>query len=50
MKELIGKCKCCSKEIYCLDGFFNGIHTEEKEIYCFECHEILILNKENPQS
>jgi hypothetical protein len=48
MKELVGKCKCCSKEIYCLDGFFNGIHTKEKEIYCFECYEE--KDKENPQS
>jgi hypothetical protein len=49
MKELIGMCKCCSKEIYCLDGFFNGIHTEEKEIYCFQCYENLTKKKENPQ-
>ncbi|WP_310362674.1 hypothetical protein [Neobacillus drentensis] len=48
MKELIGSCKSCNKEIHCLDGFFNGIHTEEKEIYCFECYEK--KDKENPQS
>jgi hypothetical protein len=45
LKEFIGTCKCCSKEIYCLDGFLNGIITEKKEIYCFECIE----KEENPQ-
>ncbi|MEH7075517.1 hypothetical protein [Neobacillus drentensis] len=50
MNELIGKCKCCCKEIYCLDGFFNGVHTEEKELYCFECHESLKVKNEKPQS
>ncbi|MDP4083821.1 MAG: hypothetical protein Q8934_04305 [Bacillota bacterium] len=39
MKELVGHCSCCGKEIFCLDGFFNGIHTDDKKIFCFECHE-----------
>ncbi len=39
MKELIGTCTSCSKEVFCLDGFFNGVHTDEKELYCFECYE-----------
>lgn len=48
MKELIGQCTSCLKEIYCLDGFFNGVQTEDHKIYCFECFE---SNKEeNPQS
>ncbi|MFJ5715787.1 hypothetical protein [Neobacillus sp. NPDC093127] len=50
MRELIGTCKSCDKEIYCLDGFFNGVITEEKENYCFECYEKLAKNDENPQS
>lgn len=40
MKELIGNCKVCSKPLYCLDGFFNGIHEAETEtMICFECAE-----------
>jgi hypothetical protein len=50
MKEWIGTCKCCAKDLYCLDGFFNGIVTEEKEIYCFECMEKVEETKVNPQS
>ncbi|WP_462411985.1 hypothetical protein [Neobacillus sp. Marseille-QA0830] len=49
MKEFIGNCSCCNKEIFCLDGFFNGILTETKEIYCFDCHETLKKKEENPQ-
>ncbi|ETI70042.1 hypothetical protein [Neobacillus vireti] len=50
MQELIGTCKCCEKEIFCLDGFFNGVKTKEKENYCFECYEKLSKTDENPQS
>ncbi|MBO0958213.1 hypothetical protein J1P26_00590 [Neobacillus sp. MM2021_6] len=50
MRELVGICKCCNKDIYCLDGFLNGILTEEKEIHCFECYENHKEEKENPQS
>lgn len=38
MRELVGSCTCCNKEIYCLDGFFNGVITKGKQIYCFDCH------------
>jgi hypothetical protein len=50
MKELIGACKNCGKDIFCLDGFFNGVITEKKEIYCFECNEGLKKTDKNPQS
>ncbi|MED3563339.1 MULTISPECIES: hypothetical protein [Bacillus] len=50
MRELVGTCKCCNKEIYCLDGFFNGIHTDDKKIYCFECYETAKKKEENPKS
>lgn len=50
LRELVGICKCCNKDIYCLDGFLNGVLTEEKEIHCFECYENLKEKKENPQS
>lgn len=50
MKELVGTCKTCGKDIYCLDGFFNGIHTKDQEIYCFDCYENMENKEENPQS
>jgi hypothetical protein len=39
LKELIGCCFICGKELYCLDGFFNGVILESKELICFECVE-----------
>ncbi|MCM3588766.1 hypothetical protein M3182_24245 [Mesobacillus maritimus] len=39
MKEHIGYCHQCGKEIFCLDGFFNGIHLNSKKILCFKCAE-----------
>ncbi len=39
MRELIGKCKCCQKEVYCMDGFFNGVVLENGEIVCFSCED-----------
>lgn len=39
MKELIGYCSICRKELYCLDGFFNGVILDNKELVCFECAE-----------
>ncbi|WP_261797552.1 hypothetical protein [Bacillus testis] len=39
MRELIGYCSQCQKEIFCLDGFFNGVMLDG-ELFCFECdHE-----------
>lgn len=47
MREFIGNCADCGKDLYCLDGFFYGILTKENNILCFDCHE----NREkNPQS
>lgn len=39
MQELVGKCKSCGKEIYCLDGFLNGIHTNDQQLICFDCEK-----------
>jgi hypothetical protein len=39
MKELVGYCTKCGKEIFCLDGFFNGVHLDGNQIYCFDCVE-----------
>ncbi len=49
MKEYIGCCLYCKKEIYCLDGFFNGVHTETKDLLCFDCFEKQEKQKEDPQ-
>jgi hypothetical protein len=49
MRELVGTCTCCGKDIFCLDGFFNGMISDKKEIYCFECYETK-EKEENPQS
>jgi hypothetical protein len=38
VKELVGSCNCCGKEIFCLDGFLNGVHKEGK-VLCFECEK-----------
>ncbi|EAR64536.1 hypothetical protein B14911_06998 [Bacillus sp. NRRL B-14911] len=39
MREPAGTCVQCGKTIYCLDGFFNGIITDDKKAICFECSE-----------
>ncbi|NHM29181.1 hypothetical protein [Neobacillus terrae] len=43
MRELVGSCSKCGKDLFCLDGFFAGVQTEDKKIICFDCNE----NKEN---
>lgn len=48
MKELVGYCSTCSKEIYCLDGFFNGVQSDDRKMYCFECFEES-THEEDPQ-
>lgn len=37
MREEVGKCSNCEKIIYCLDGFLDGMITENKILYCFSC-------------
>lgn len=49
VKELVGVCHTCRKDVFCLDGFLNGVYSDNKEIYCFACYEKLDLKKENPQ-
>lgn len=36
MRELIGQCEICHKDIFCLNGFLNGVH-KNNHLYCFEC-------------
>lgn len=38
MKELVGNCCTCKKEIYCLEGFLNGV-VSEQGLLCFNCHD-----------
>lgn len=40
MKELVGSCSECGKEIFCLEGFINGVVLEDKSgMKCFDCAE-----------
>ncbi|WP_257008220.1 hypothetical protein [Bacillus sp. FJAT-45350] len=39
MIENVGTCFHCKKNIYCLDGFFNGMKQEDGNIICFDCYE-----------
>ncbi|MGG1675197.1 hypothetical protein ACIFOT_05510 [Neobacillus sp. NRS-1170] len=50
MAELVGECAGCKKDIYCLDGFLNGVVTKDKEIFCFECIDSNDEKEKNPQS
>lgn len=36
MRELIGHCESCGREVYCENGFFTGIHIEGK-LFCSSC-------------
>jgi len=37
MRELVGTCHQCGRDLYCLDGFFNGVKTEDRKTLCFDC-------------
>ncbi|GIQ66204.1 hypothetical protein PACILC2_47720 [Paenibacillus cisolokensis] len=39
MRELVGECEVCRKEIYCEDGFLNGRLDEGGRLTCFTCAE-----------
>ncbi|HLR41500.1 MAG TPA: hypothetical protein VK091_07460 [Virgibacillus sp.] len=36
MRELIGPCASCGKNVYCEDGFFDGVQ-EAGKLLCNEC-------------
>ncbi|WP_275425436.1 hypothetical protein [Bacillus sp. CGMCC 1.16541] len=36
MKELVGTCQQCGKDVYCCDGFLDGVVAKEG-ITCFSC-------------
>lgn len=39
MKELVGICAECYHDVYCKDGFFDGIVLEDGTIRCFACQK-----------
>jgi len=40
MREHIGYCSICQKEIYCMDGFLNGVIINSTTLLeCFSCNE-----------
>jgi hypothetical protein len=39
MRELVGSCQQCGKEIFCLDGFLNGVNTRDGKVLCFDCEK-----------
>lgn len=44
MKELVGNCAICAKNLYCVDGFFQG-HIVNNQNLCISCFE---QNKKEP--
>ncbi|WP_213368179.1 hypothetical protein [Mesobacillus boroniphilus] len=38
MKELVGSCNRCGIEIFCMDGFLEGVH-KDGIVLCFECEK-----------
>jgi hypothetical protein len=39
MKELVGHCFICQKEVFCMDGFFQGEVSNSGETLCIICAE-----------
>ncbi|SDH37831.1 hypothetical protein [Alteribacillus bidgolensis] len=39
MKEKVGNCTVCGKEVFCLNGFLNGVLDNQKNLFCFLCIE-----------
>jgi len=39
MKEFVGFCEQCEKQVFCMDGFLNGELTDQKGVICFACVE-----------
>ncbi len=37
MQEFVGHCAKCRKQIFCRDGFLDGIVLEDKSLVCFDC-------------
>ncbi|MED3727563.1 hypothetical protein ABEY69_10425 [Priestia filamentosa] len=41
MKEPVGVCIECKRDIYCLDGFLDGIIIRNGQLICFPCNKKL---------
>ncbi|WP_170150252.1 hypothetical protein [Oceanobacillus halophilus] len=39
MRELIGLCHNCRKEVYCVNGFFDGVQ-EDGVLSCRSCSDV----------
>ncbi|WP_256464014.1 hypothetical protein [Halobacillus salinarum] len=39
MQDLVGNCRYCGAEVYCLDGFLNGVVDEDQLLSCYDCAE-----------
>ncbi|MGI8316668.1 hypothetical protein [Halobacillus mangrovi] len=39
MVELVGTCTRCGSEIYCRDGFLDGVIKEDQSLVCFNCDQ-----------
>lgn len=39
MREHVGVCHVCKKDIYCIDGFLNGVIDDEGQLTCLECSQ-----------
>jgi hypothetical protein len=39
MQELVGECKACKKQIFCHDGFIDGVVLDDNTLLCFECFD-----------
>jgi hypothetical protein len=38
VKELVGMCEICKKELFCMDGFFQGEIGLSGRLFCFSCY------------
>ncbi|SET27819.1 hypothetical protein SAMN05216389_10838 [Oceanobacillus limi] len=38
MREFVGECMVCGKDVFCENGFLVGIH-EDGELMCNQCSE-----------
>lgn len=37
-KEFVGICGVCEKNVYCHNGFLEGVVQEDHTLVCFSCH------------
>ena len=36
MQERVGQCEVCGREVFCLNGFLDGV-AENGRLHCFDC-------------